>query len=419
MTYAIYDIATTLGAPAAAGWLALCPRLRPLLGRFRPRTPVIAGRPLWFQACSVGEMTVAASLIGHAQERWPKLPALVTASTIQGRQRASELLPDTPFAWFPFDQRTTVRGFLERAQPRMLILVETEIWPNVIRHARRSRVPVVVVNGRISDRHYLRYLRFRRVLRPVLDQLTGVCVQNQTYAERFEALGVPGARIRVTGNTKFDGLTTHVPEEELAAFRKKTGLDRGGPIIVFGSTRPGDEVLAAASWRTLRASFPAARLVVAPRHLDRVKQIPQLFDEPVRLRSRSGLGDTDAQVLILDTLGELVSFYALADAAVVGGSFYAGVNGHNPLEPAALGTPVVFGPYMRNFMDPAEALVREGGAIQLNEPEALAETLLRLLRTPSEAAAVVNGARNAIAANQGATERTMDYLAEILAGNDE
>jgi 3-deoxy-D-manno-octulosonic-acid transferase len=296
----------------------------------------------------------------------------------------------------------------------MLVLVETEIWPNAIRHARLHHIPVVVANGRISDRHYTRYLRYRRFVRPVLEQLNGVCVQNQTYAERFEALGAPSARIEVTGNTKFDGLTTFVEHDRLTALRQESGLDREGPTIIFGSTRPGDEALAAASWRELRGSFPSARLVVAPRHIERVPEVLSHFDEPVRLRSAGRAGNPGARVVVVDTLGELVTFYALADVAVVGGSFYPGVNGHNPLEPAALGTPVIFGPYMRNFMDPAEALVRHGGAIQLPGPESLTATLNRLLTNPSETTAIVEGARHAIAANQGATERTLDFLGEIL-----
>jgi len=419
MTYAIYDVAATLAVPAAAGWLAVDPRLRPLLGRFRPHTSHVTGRPLWFQACSVGEMTVAASLVQHARERWPAVSTLVTASTVAGRKRAGELLPDTPFAWFPFDHRSAVRGFLRRTQPRMLVLVETEIWPNVIRHARLHRVPVVVANGRISDRHYPRYLRFQRFLRPVWEQLAGVCVQNQTYAERFETLGVPPARIRVSGSTKFDGLKTNVEAETLEAIRHETGLDRSGPIVVFGSTRPGDEALAAACWRTLRIPFPSLRIVIAPRHVERAREIFPLFDGPVGLRSKSGIRDRDARVLIVDSLGELVAFYALADIAVVGGSFYPGVNGHNPLEPAAVGTPVVFGPHMRNFMDPADALVRHGGAVQLDGPEALAATLARLLKAPSEAADIARGAREAIAEHQGATGRTIDYMAEILEASGE
>lgn len=416
MTYAIYDIATTLAAPFTAAWLAVRPQLRPLLGRFRPQSSRIQGRPLWFQACSVGEATVAAALIERARTRWPQVPILISTSTINGRRRVTELLPDTPSAWFPIDHRASVTGFLKRATPCMLVLVETEIWPNAIRHARQRDIPVVIVNGRISDRHYPRYLRFRHILKPVLSQLSGVAVQNDVYAGRFEALGVPASRIRVTGNTKFEGLVTNMDDKKLSALRDASGLDTGGPIIVFGSTRPGDEALAASCWNVLRVSIPKSRLVVAPRHVERVSEITRLFDEPVRYRSNRNGSKPDARILVVDSLGELVSFYALADIAVIGGSFYPGVNGHNPLEPAALGVPTVFGPYMRNFMDPAEALIKHGGAVQVNDPDQLAPTLVRILNAPAEADTIVHGARIAIAENEGATARTMDFLEEHLTG---
>ncbi len=414
MIYAIYDIATTLTAPVAAGWLALRPRLRPLLARFHPQTPSLPGRPVWFQACSVGELGVTATLIRRSVDRWPDTPFLISASTLSGRKRAGELLPDTPFAWFPVDQRNVVSGFLRRVRPRMVVLVETEIWPNVIRLAKRSGVPVVIVNGRISDRHYPRYLRYRTLLRPVLQQLSGVGAQNPTYAERFERLGVPHSRIRVTGNAKFDGLLKRVDEEKIAAIRAETGLVADGPVVVFGSTRPGDEVLAAACWRVVREAFPQARLVVAPRHLERVPEARSLFDEPVRLRSAGGTARSRARVVVVDTLGELIYFYALADIAVVGGSFFPGVNGHNPLEPAALGIPTVFGPYMSNFMDPATALVSHGGAVQVDRPEELCDTLMRLMHSPEATQRLVACARSAIRANEGATERTVEFLDAIL-----
>ncbi len=417
MIYAIYDIATTLSAPPIAGWLFVRPSLRPLLGRFRPQVSNAPDRPVCIQACSVGEVAVACRLVAQSQERWPTVPVVVTSSTLNGQRRVAELLPQTPAAWFPVDQRASVNGFYERLRPRALILVETEIWPNAIRIARRRDIPVLIVNARISDKHYPRYRRLRPLLKPVMHQLSGVAAQNATYAERFGALGVPEANIRITGNTKFDGLITELDDIDQGSLRRSAALDTAKPIIVFGSTRPGDEELAARTWASVRSKYPAAHLVVAPRHVERTEDVAKFFSEPVRFRSQRAPTGPGSRVLIVDTVGELVSFYALADVAIVGGSFYPGVNGHNPLEPAALGVPTMFGPYMRNFMDPAEALLQSGGAVQVTQPENLSAALIEVLESPERANALVAGARQAIAANQGATARTLDFIEPFIHGS--
>ncbi|GMV91978.1 MAG: hypothetical protein AMXMBFR82_17560 [Candidatus Hydrogenedentota bacterium] len=414
MIYAIYDIATTLAAPPIAGWLFVHPSLRPLLGRFRPQVSNAPDRPVCIQACSVGEVAVTCGLVAQTLDRWPTVPVVVTSSTINGQRRIAELLPRTPAAWFPVDQRASVNGFYERLRPRALILVETEIWPNAIRIARRRDIPVLIVNARISDKHYPRYQRLRPLLKPVMRQLSGVAAQNDTYAERFRELGVPAASVRVTGNIKFDGLITGFDAADQQSLRKNAALDGGQPIIIFGSTRPGDEELAARTWATIRAKYPTAQLVVAPRHTERAGDIARVFDEPVRFRSQRPPTGPDSRVLIVDTVGELVSFYALADVAVVGGSFYPGVNGHNPLEPAALGVPTVFGPYMRNFMDPAEALLRYGGALQVTKPDDLTAALHEILDSPERTNKLVAGAREAIAANRGATARTLEFIEPFI-----
>ncbi|HOZ49682.1 MAG TPA: 3-deoxy-D-manno-octulosonic acid transferase [Candidatus Hydrogenedentes bacterium] len=409
-------MAMSVAAPIGATWLRMQPARRPLLARFDPPVPPMDGRPLWVQACSMGEVGTAKPLILAFLRRHPDVPVLLTASTMTGHAQAEALRDRVHVSWFPVDQGKVVRRFLDRARPRALVLIETELWPTVIREAARHDCSTVLLNGRISDKHYPRYRRFRPVLAPAFEELTAVGAQNGEYAERLASLGTPRERIRVTGSTKFDGVLTTVDGATQSALRASLGFPDGAPVLVFGSTRPGDEALAATCWKTLRDAFPDLRLVVAPRHLDRLAEVLAVFQEPVLLRSatKAGTRSHGERVIVLDTMGELVAFYALATVAVVGGSFYPGVNGHNPLEPAALGVPTVFGPYMRNFIDPARVLLECRGAVQVPSPEGLAATLECLLRDADARDRLSRRGQRGVLDNQGAIERSLDLLDGVL-----
>lgn len=412
MFFAMYDIVTTLLAPPGALWLGLRRRHRSLLGRFAPLQAALERHPLWVQACSVGEVTTAKPVLAAFKACRPDLPVLLTTSTEAGRAWARQACPEVPSAWFPFDQRTVVKRFLAQAQPRALVLVETEIWPNVIRLAHRRGIPVLIVNGRLSDKHFVRYRRLGPAVRGVFARVAGVGAQNEEYAERFRSLGVPEHAVTVTGNTKFDVVRTEGGEALRSSVLASNHLSPDVPILLFGSTRPGDEALAASCWATLRESYPHLMLIVAPRHPERVRDIARVFTEPLILRSEIKAGKQPAteRILLVDTLGELAAFYAAATVAVVGGSFHPGVNGHNPLEPAALGIPTVFGPYMRNFIDPARVLVEAGGAVQTRGAEELCRVLDALLADPSQRAVLGRRGRDAVLANQGAIKRTLQFL---------
>lgn len=408
----LYDIATSLAAPAGAAWLAVRRGQRPLLRRFSPLTAPVSGHPVWVQACSVGELGAARPVLGGLRARRPDVPILLTTSTLTGYQAAPSACAEADVAFFPFDHRLAVGRFLRRAEPRALVLLETELWPAVIRETHRRRIPIVVLNARLSDKHYPRYLRLRPLLKPLFTRLTAVGVQNEEYAERFCALGTPPEAIHITGNIKFDGVRTEGREEIRARIRGENGFPPDTPLLLFGSTRPGDEALAAQCWRVLREEIPSLQLVVAPRHRERAGEALADFDEPVLRRShvREGRIRAGERVFLLDTLGELADFYAAADLAVIGGSFYPGVNGHNPLEAAGFGVPCVFGPYMRNFIDPARVLVQTGGAHQVSGPGALLPALQALLADPGRCAEIGRRGRDAVLANQGATVRSLDLI---------
>jgi 3-deoxy-D-manno-octulosonic-acid transferase len=321
-------------------------------------------------------------------------------------------LPQVPLTWFPFDDPACVWPFLRRLDPRALVLLDTELWPVLISCMRLAGYPVILANGRISDKHFPRYKRLKGFLRPAVEDLSAAAMQNDEYAGRMIELGTPPDRVCVCGSTKFDGVRESVDPEKVEALRDQCRFAPGDPVIVFGSTRPGDEVLAAACWASLRDIFPDLRLVIAPRHLDRLQEAMSPFTEPIRRRSQGGL-DNGARIVFLDTVGELVDFYALGTVAVIGGSFSPGVNGHNPLESAALGVPTVFGPYMRNFIDPARELVAHKGAVQTDAGE-LSKVLRRLLENPEERAALAQNGREAVRKNQGAIKRTLDVIEPFL-----
>ncbi len=414
MTYCIYNIATSLAAPLGAAWLASQARHRPLLERFDPNIPALGGKPFWVHACSVGEVNTARELLTALQQRWLGVPVLLTVSTRSGYELAQGA--GVPVTWCPFDQVWCVRKFIKAINPRALLVIETELWPNLYRETRRSGAPVLLVSGRLSDKHYPQYVKLRSVLRPVLEQLSAAGMQNDEYAARLISLGVEASRVRVTGNIKFDNVRTAIEPDVLRALRNQVGIPEDKPVLLFGSTRPGDEALAAACWQMLRDEFPDLLLVIAPRHLERLSEALAPFSgEQILLRTvtQAGRRLTGERVLVLDTVGELAAFYGLATVAVVGGSFYPGVNGHNPLEPAGLGVTTVFGPHMRNFADPARELVRHGGACQV-EPAELTDTLRRLLSDSDARRAMGKHAQQAVEANRGAVERTLDLLETVL-----
>ena len=418
LTYSVYNACLAIAAPAGAAWLRCRPRNRPVAARFHPNPPPHPAPPLWLHACSVGEVNTARPMLAALRERFTTSPLLLTASTIAGIQLArKQTNSGIAASWCPFDTKRALRPFLETAAPRALILIETEIWPNMLRESRRRNVPAIIVNARLSDKHIARYRRIAPFLRPVFAQIAAAGVQNETYAARFAELGVPETRIRVTGNTKFDAVATSAAPHTRRRLCAGLGWGPQTRLLVFGSTRPGDEALAAACWRELRDAIPSLRLVVAPRHLERADEAAAAFDTPplrrselVERRARPG----NARVLLLDTLGELADFYAIADLAVIGGSFFPGVNGHNPLESAALGVPTIFGPCMSNFPEPARALLEAQGAVRVAAPDALPGKLAELLRDPALCRSIGTRGRKAILERQGAVARNVDLIAETL-----
>lgn len=414
-----YNLAVRLATVPARWWLRRHPRHHTLVARFSPPVPTSSERPIWVQACSVGEVNTVLPLLDALRAAFPGVPIVLTSSTVTGHARAAADAGDAHVAWFPFDTPRATRSFVQRLNPRILVLVETELWPNIIQACKRQQVPIVVINGRLSDRHARRYRRMGWWYRPLVRQLAAAGMQTERYATRLADLGLPRARQRITGNLKFDAARDHVGGRDRQRLRAENGFRAQGPVLFFGSTRPGDEALASACWATLREEYPELRLVVAPRHLERAEEVLGLFSEPVLRRSAvlAGQPPRGERVFLLDTLGEMPTFLSLATVVVIGGSFYPGVNGHNPLEAAALGIPTVFGPYMSNFDDPAAILIERGGARAVACPEDLYLALSKLLGDTAEQRQMGTRARKAVLDHQGASAATIALISDVLAGD--
>jgi 3-deoxy-D-manno-octulosonic-acid transferase len=374
------------------------------LGRIPERMP---SAPVWLHCASVGEVRAAARLIARL-----KCEVVVSTMTPTGLALARSLFPGATCMIAPLDLGPLIRRVLRRMAPRMLLIVETELWPELILSAQAHGVPVALVSARISDRTAGTYRRARLLFAPALRAMSMIGAQTETDRDRLVAIGADPRVVEVTGNLKFDlppaGDSDQILEDLFAD---------AGPLFLAGSTHRGEEVAVLEAWTRAVAVEPALRLVIAPRHLERLPEIDSLLSSKgVRAVRRSALSmalPSDARVILLDTMGELDSLYGFCRVAFVGGSLVP-VGGHNVLEPARHGRPVLFGPHMQNFRLEAESLVEAGGALRLPDAEALAVEVSRLLAEPGRATAMGEAARGVLEQNQGSVERTLKLLAPLF-----
>jgi 3-deoxy-D-manno-octulosonic-acid transferase len=377
---------------------------------------------IWIHAVSVGEVLTARALLQELRDRYPRLRIFLSTTTITGHQVARNNLRhiDEVF-YFPFDFGFIVRRTLRLVRPRLFVMMETELWPNLLRACRDAGVQTMLVNGRISSRSYPRYKLARPFFRHVLAHVDRFCMQGDESARRIIEIGADPARVSVTGSLKFDSLEApgastpadRGPNRVLRYFRVQP--DR--PVVIAASTLKGEEELILEAFQRIRATRPAALLIIAPRK-------PERFDEVERLARRSGWAvarrtelpvDTDPRhdVVILDTIGELAQLFQVGTVVFVGGSL-VDAGGHNILEPAVFGKPILFGPYMQNFAEIARAFVDNGAAIQVADGRALETSLLELLDDPVRRASLGAAARALVEANRGARGRTLAVIAQLL-----
>ncbi len=418
--HAIYDLLWVVAAIVGAPWLALrcarAPGFRAMV-RERLRPPAIAPpgpgeRPrVLVHGVSVGEIKAALALVRALERDRPDLEVVLSTTTSTGQAMARRLFPGYALVRFPADLSLLVRLFLNRVQPAAVVLIELEVWPNFLRLANRAGFPVAVVNGRITPMSFGRYRGFRRVL-PQFDRITLYCAQSEAYATRFCALGVEPARVHVTGNIKVDGLEVgrQSPSEELL---ERLSPRPHQPFVVAGSTHEPEERMVAQAWLQAGA---AARLVIVPRHPERVADVVRDLQEDgfeverlTELRALERRGDP-ARIAIADTIGELDRLYALADLAFVGGSLVPH-GGQNVLEPAAQGVPVIAGPHVHNFRQEMALLEEAGAAVRVVDAADLGRRFAALLADAPARAAMGEAGLLAVAAQRGATQATWRVLA--------
>lgn len=370
---------------------------------------------LWLHAVSVGEVQAAATLIRTLHARYPDAPLLLTTATVTGRWRAEELLGgQASIRFLPYDLPGAVARFLDRARPRLGVVLETELWPNLYRAARRRGVPMILASARVSEKSVRRYRRLGALIRTTLASNLHVAAQTDADARRFLELGADPDRTEVLGNLKFDHeLPTDVAARGLVL---RAALGAARPLWVAGSTHEGEEEQVLDAHAAICRRHPDALLVLAPRHPPRFEAVAGLLRRRAvaHVTRRSGaIVGHQTQVLLLDTLGELVPYYAAADVAYVGGTLVK-VGGHNLLEPAALGRPVIAGPY--TFNDPAAArLLVEAGAVRVvRGAEELAAAVTVLLEDPAAARVAGASGRAVVAANQGALARLVARIERLL-----
>jgi len=384
-----------------------------------------ADESIWIHAVSVGEVLTARALLPELRERYPKLRLFLSTTTMTGQQIARNNLQyvDEVF-YFPFDFGFIVNRTLRLVRPRLFIMMETEIWPNLLRACAREGVKTMLVNGRISSRSYPRYRLARAFFRRVLLHVDRFCMQSDESARRIIDIGADRQRVSVTGSLKFDSLELPgTPSGDRGRNRvlRYFRIAHDRPVVIAASTRKGEEAAVLEAFQRIRATMTKALLIIAPRK-------PPQFDEVERLARRAGWNvarrtelrvdaDPPHDVVILDTVGELAQLYQVATVVFVGGSL-VDTGGHNILEPAVFGKPIVFGPHMQNFAEIARTFLDNGAAIQVRTGRELGPVLLDLLGDPVRRASLGAAARALVEANRGARTRSLAAIAQLLPPDD-
>jgi 3-deoxy-D-manno-octulosonic-acid transferase len=378
---------------------------------------------IWVHAVSVGEVLAARSVIADLRRRYPRLRLFLSTTTLAGQQLARRSIADVDGVfYFPFDWTFAVRRTLNRVQPRLFVMIETEIWPNLLRECRRRRIPTVLVNGRISYRSFPRYRLIRPFFRRVLADIDRFCVQGDEAARRLVSLGADPARITITGSLKFDALEV-IPtpgrgrQRVLRFFR----MPANRPVLVAGSTLKGEEEAVVRAFNRLRTGGSNALLVIAARHPERFADVERLCrQEGLSTVRRTELpidAEPRADAVILDTIGELAEVYQIATVVFVGGSLVR-AGGHNILEPAIFGKPIMFGPHMENFAEIADTFLANDAAVQVRSERELETAVVSLMGDPVRRARLGAAARALVDANRGAKDKTLAVIAGLVPPED-
>lgn len=427
----LYNILFTLAlALVAPFFLAAAPFLRKRRGTVLKRLGLgtIPGvrhdptkKPIWVHALSVGEVTSALPLVSKLKTLYPDQPLWISATTKTGLETAFRIFGETADHIFfaPYDLYFSVIRGVKKVGPGMVIVVESDIWPNFLYVLEKKRIPVVLANARLSDRTLAGYRRLSFFMGPTLRRFSAICTQRQEDTRRFQSLGIPADQLVTTGNIKLDQSFPPVTASEKTALQSALRLSGDPLVMVAGSTHKGEEVILAKAYAALKKQFPSLVFIVAPRDPARAKQVKSVFADTglnAAIMGRMKPSVTrPPDVIVVDTIGLLQTLYAIAHIALIGGSFLD-FRGHNPLEPSAYARPVLFGPHMDDFKEIAQKLIAAGGAIQVAGAADIVATAGRLLQDSAAAGTIGGRARKVLDANRGAVKKTVETI-QPLYGN--
>lgn len=370
---------------------------------------------IWVHAVSVGETIAAIPLIKALKKQYPDIPLLVTNMTATGSARVKAALGDTVFnAYIPYDWPDAVSRFLARIQPKIAIIMETELWPNLFAQCQQRHIPMMIANARLSEKSAQGYQRVASLTRDMLTAVTILAVQAKPDADRFVALGMPKDRVNIIGNIKFDMELPQDLQTKQIALRKQLGSER--LIWIAASTHPGEEEIILAAHRLIKEKFPQALLILVPRHPERFDSIAELITQNnfrVARRSRNEICNVGVDVYLADTMGEMMLMYAVCDVAFVGGSF-ASIGGHNMLEPAALHKPIIVGPQLFNFAEISAMLFTANGMIKVENTDQLVQTVSALFSDKNKRDMLGENAFQVVEKNRGALKRHLDLIESII-----
>jgi len=427
MSYHLYNILITLLLILASPYFVFRSLFQEKFRRALPQrlgffeTPSFR-RSIWVHAASVGEVFCSIPLLKKIKEEFPLFKIVLTTLTSTGNEAAKTRVPEADRVFFlPIDHPLIVKRAIEKIQPGLLLIAETELWPNLLRACGEKGIPIVLFNGRISQRSFRRYLRFKFFFKECLKHISLFLMQTEEDRKRIFEIGGESQKIRTVGNLKFDQTFPPFTQETLSGVAKKLDLQGMEKILIAGSTHAGEEEILVSLYKALKEIIPPLVLILAPRHLERLEEVEGILRRESVAWSRKttlvpGAGRSDQkqpEVILLDTMGELMGVYSLGTLVFVGGSLVP-VGGHNPLEPLFFEKCVLFGPYMFNFLEISTRLIEEGGAIQVSGKEDLFSQLKRLFFDEVERKAVGEKGHQFLQKHRGATRRMFGEIRPFL-----
>lgn len=375
-------------------------------------------RAIWVHAASVGEIVATSPIVKDIKKKFPEAVVVVSVVTATGHAMAHRIIPEAEgIIFFPLDLPFLTQRILDIIKPITILLVETEIWPNFLRIAEKEKIPVMMVNGRISDRSMKRYMMIRSFTKEMLASIQYFCMQSKLDAEYIQVLGAAKERITVTGNTKYDQTYAQVTEEEKRQLQDEFGFGRNHPIIVAGSTHRGEEEAVLTAFNEILKAYPEARLLIAPREIMRGNDVKALAEKnglhAICRSTMTGPVHVKTPVVVLDTIGELGRLYSLGDIIFVGGSLVK-TGGHNILEPAAHGKPILVGPHMFNFKEIYSLLSSRHACLMVKDTKELVDTMLLLCRDKELRDTMGQNCLDIVHENRGATQRNTEELRKLF-----